>query len=347
MITDKRKTELLEAIKYSPKGKPHFLLVILRSNPLLYSLYSKIRVAISRNIYSLKLKYRFYKNKKYFLLNKIEKQYVKELQTNGIVILENYFDINKIEKIKKQADTLLRELKIDKNGGYNVSHKRIETLEGMSYEEISISESRIAIIESLVNIPDFTDIAFDESLLKIVSNYLKFIPSHASSANRSFPHNPPIESSFFHKDSNKHDVLHIFIYMDDVDLDGGPFCYIPKSHKYNIKSCKPRINYDLGKKEAYGRTPDSEMEKYYKKEEWLPAIAKKGSVIIAHVNGFHKGPMWNDKPIEEQNTRDILHMNFRGNEKMFQKHTKDKILKSKIKHFTPAQKLFLNEYDIV
>jgi len=346
MLTEIRKNELLSVIRYNPSSKPNPIMVKVRSSSYLHSILNKSRIWYSKNILSKSLKDKYRDNMQHFEMSDVEANCVDELRVNGIAVLENYFDENFIDEIHKKVDTLFMNLKIDKNGGYNIGHGRLKTLEGMSYEEISIVEESVSMKDVLLSVPDTVGIAFNESFLKIVTNYFGFAPLHQVDVSRAFPHIPPVESSYFHKDSGNHEVLHIFVYLVDVDENGGPFCYIPRTHTNDAKSCAPMTNYDLGKNGAYGRISDEEIKKYYPESEWMPIKAKRGSVVIAHVNGLHKGPMWLGNDISKLNPRDIFQINFRSikNKKSIKKS--GKIYKNSIETFTTLQRLFLDNYKI-
>ena len=138
-------------------------------------------------------------------------------------------------------------------------------------------------------------------------------------------------------------IIHIFIYLADVDINAGPFCYIPGSHQFNWKSVKPRSNYDLGILDAYGRIPDKEILKYYPVDDWLPAVAKKGSVIITDVCGWHKGPMWTEH--SNRRFRDILHINLRSRDISTFKNS-IRIKKKDTKDFSELQNIILSNYKV-
>jgi len=347
MLTQSKKDELLNAIKYNPSSSPRPYMLKIRSNPYLHSILNKLRIWYSRNVLSKSLKDRYSNNKSKFILNNVESRYVNELRSNGIVVLEDYFDASFIDSLEKKVNCIFRDLKIDEHGGYNVAHGRLKTLKGMTYEELAISEESIGMLNPLLNVPEFVKIAFNESFLKIVSTYFGFIPSHQVSSSRAFPHLPPMESSYFHKDSGNHEVLHIFVYLVDVDDNGGPFCYIPKTHKNDVKSCSPMTNYDLGIKKDYGRISDKEINKFYHESEWMRIKGKRGSVVITHVNGLHKGPMWMGDNIEKLKARDIFHINFRSSVGVKKENKSEKIYKKDIKNFSELQSLFLDNYEII
>jgi len=347
MLSKKRRLELEKKIKYKLNGGPKGWKKILRRNRYIFSLIAKVRMFYSRYISSMQLRNRFLANKELFFLNEEQKEHVSSLQRDGITILENYFSEDYIDSIQKKLDKNVKDLKIQ-DSSYHISHGRIDTLRGLTYEEIEFIEDSVAISNPYQEIEELVDIAFHENFLKIITNYLGFIPLHQAGAQRAFPHYPPIESSFFHKDADDHDVLHIFVYLVDVDEKTGPFCYIPGSHTNDPRSFGPRTNYDLGIEEDYGRISDKEVEKYYQKSEWLPIKAKRGSVVITHVNGLHKGPMWGDFGAENK-TRDIINVNFRGMTPRIPVTAHSiKISEKSVKDFSPLQKLFLEpNYEVV
>jgi hypothetical protein len=68
--------------------------------------------------------------------------------------------------------------------------------------------------------------------------------------------------------------------------------YIPGTNAYDIRSCRPRLNRDLGVVANDGRLSDTEVEKHYPRDQWSRLRVKRGSIAMIHGNGLHKGPAW-------------------------------------------------------
>lgn len=89
-----------------------------------------------------------------------------------------------------------------------------------------------------------------------------------------------IGTRFWHLDGEDRKVIKICIYLNDVDQEGGPFEYIPKSMSPPYRLFKD-INY---------RVTDADMEKVVPSFEWKTCTGTKGTVIIAdNAKIFHHG----------------------------------------------------------
>ncbi len=86
----------------------------------------------------------------------------------------------------------------------------------------------------------------------------------------------------YHFDMSRCRWLNFFIYLNDVDIQNGPHCFIKSSHKPN-KKAKPLL------KRGYVRIPDEDIYSTFGKENEIEFSAKKGSIIVEDTIGFHKG----------------------------------------------------------
>lgn len=86
----------------------------------------------------------------------------------------------------------------------------------------------------------------------------------------------------WHFDMDRIKWLKIFIYLSDMDTERGPHCFVRGSHKTG------GIPTELLKR-GYARIEDHEVDQYFKKEDILEVIGKKGTIIIADTRGLHKG----------------------------------------------------------
>lgn len=116
--------------------------------------------------------------------------------------------------------------------------------------------------------------------------YLKIVRNFANDADE-------FDTQHFHIDENSSKILKVFIYLNDVDENGGPFCYVKKSHKDKEKywGIQPRWSH-------------KEIEEIFGQNNIKKLTAKKGDVIIANTNGFHRGI----KPISYD--RNIIIINY-------------------------------------
>jgi ectoine hydroxylase-related dioxygenase (phytanoyl-CoA dioxygenase family) len=85
----------------------------------------------------------------------------------------------------------------------------------------------------------------------------------------------PFGSQLWHRDTEGGaKQLRAMCYLTDVDLDGGPLCYVPGSTK----------------SETCGRFTDREFDReVYPERLWQTYTGPKGTVILFDTMGFHRG----------------------------------------------------------
>lgn len=128
-------------------------------------------------------------------------------------------------------------------------------------------------------------LALDENLLRIVTRYLGFAPVWFDTFGWcNFP--TPEEASasqLWHRDPEDRQLIKVFVYLDDVDADTGPFQYVLRSHSRNEEGFKtPRYRDSR-------RVTDEDMEATYPHNGWKACTGPAGSLIVADTVGFHKG----------------------------------------------------------
>jgi len=140
--------------------------------------------------------------------------------------------------------------------------------------------NNMAISEPMVNCKTTIELAFHEMLFDIAYQYLDCVPGVGGmNLRKSFANNlSEFDTLFFHVDPNSPKFLKFFFYLNEVDENGGPFCYVRGSHKKRFK----------GWQKKYRWTSD-EIAEIYGKENILNLTANVGDIIVADTNGFHRG----------------------------------------------------------
>ncbi len=273
--------------------RPPFWLKTLRRNPYIYSAACKARLAYSRRVLAARQRKILQDHQELFAMSQLENTRCEELRNHGFTVLPELIPAAVIDGIFEQADGMFKDLRINMHYGYSVQNKLRLSLEGLSYEELAASEKVIALHDALVNLPECINVAFESAILRIVGNFLNFVPSHyLPTVVRDFPHNRALESSNFHKDNDEADSVQVFVYLVDIDDTRGPLVYLPGTNRYDVRSCRPRLSRDLGIAANDGRLSDSEVEKHYPQTGWRRLKVKRGSAVLIHGNGIHKGPAW-------------------------------------------------------
>lgn len=89
---------------------------------------------------------------------------------------------------------------------------------------------------------------------------------------------PEFDTLYFHVDPNSPKFQRFFFYLQDVDLSGGPFCYVQGSHRRRFAGWQRKARW----------TPE-EMAAVYGRENVLQLTARLGDLVVADTNGFHRG----------------------------------------------------------
>jgi len=289
------------------------LLRTIRSQPYLYSAMCKSLLFYSRHLAASTGRALYRSERPLFSMSASELIHCDELRNQGFTVLQGFFEEALMDRIYEKVDVLFRDLQIDFYDAYSVQNKKRVSLEGLSYQALESSEKMISLKDPLITIPEYVDIAFNESILKIITNFMGYIaPRFKPMVVRDFPSDRPKESSNFHRDNDESDSVQFFVYLVDIDDTRGPLVYIPGTNRYDVKSCRPRVSRDLGTNDADGRISDTEIEKYYPKTSWVTLKVKRGSVLILHANGFHKGPSWSNYGDPRNKPRTALRFDFAG-----------------------------------
>ena len=128
-------------------------------------------------------------------------------------------------------------------------------------------------------------VALDKKLLEIVAAYLEMWPRlHAIGAWLNFPtEDEAKEAQLWHRDPEDMKIIKVFIYLNDVGAENGPFCYIPKTHPFSSGAGTVPLHKDRK------RILDDEMISVLPKESWITCMGPANTMIIADTVGFHRG----------------------------------------------------------
>lgn len=138
----------------------------------------------------------------------------------------------------------------------------------------------VSIANPLVSCPAVSEAAFNPLLADVAHSYLRCVPAIGGlNLRKSYANSlPEFDTLYFHVDPNSPKFLKFFFYLNDVDMNGGPFCYVRGSHRRRFAGWLARSRW----------TPE-EIERIYGKQNVVYLTADLGDVIIADTNGFHRG----------------------------------------------------------
>jgi hypothetical protein len=215
---------------------------------------------------------------------------VKQIERDGYAILPQAFDQSVLQRLKAQveahldAGTALQKISKDSarakgdRGGSTVYLSADETKLGQEY--FRQHTNYISIANPLANAPVVNEIAFHPLLLDIAQSYLACVPALGGmNLRKSYRNNlPEFDTLYFHVDPNSPRFLKFFFYLNDVDINGGPFCYVRGSHKKRFRGWLSKGRWNL-----------DEMEAAYGRENVMHLTANVGDIVVADTNGFHRG----------------------------------------------------------
>lgn len=161
---------------------------------------------------------------------------------------------------------------------YWLNCKQPTVKEGTTYW---LSDQNMAAQSSIIS-----KLAFDPYILSIVSEYLGCEPIHVQS-NVWFSFNSNADSKIlsknaqlFHQDKDFVKFVKVFIYLNDVDDNNGPHCYIEKSHKDELFKKGVPLS---------GRVSDEDISSYFSPKRIKFLKGKAGTFAFGDTSCTHKG----------------------------------------------------------
>ncbi len=141
-------------------------------------------------------------------------------------------------------------------------------------------------IQDLIDNVDIQSLIMDPTLINIARNYLKCEPIFDFPAmwwSTSFSKKASSEAAqLYHFDMDRIKWLKVFFYINDVNEENGPHCYIEGTHKAGTK---PMEILQRG----YARISDEDLRPYYKPEDFKVLCAKAGTIFAGDTKCWHKG----------------------------------------------------------
>lgn len=205
-------------------------------------------------------------------LNETQKNIVSILLKNGIA--ETHFDElfpneNKLSELQKYTSHL-REKKTGTQTSKTFLTYLLDPRPTLDFENIIVK------------------LALNEKVLGIVNSYFRmFGKFYYFTLNITHPVAEGAQaeqSQRWHRDPEDIKMLKMFVYLNDVDKEAGPFIYVPKSNSGNkwseVFPQRPPIGY---------YPPDEELEKIIPQSEIKKCLGGAGSIIFGDTAGLHKG----------------------------------------------------------
>ena len=225
-----------------------------------------------------------------------------KIEEKGYYKIENFLDINQIDLINKKVDGVL------KDGNHPDNQNNIS-------ENIARNEKLyIQCLQPLISAPEIHPFVFNDLIIDIAGAYMDCYPAFGTcNLRRSFVNNMKEGGNqIYHVDPNSPRFLKFFIYLDDVDINGGPFCYVEGSHTKKFELNGNNLNTQ------YSWNTDT-INQIYGEDKVKYLTAKKGDLLMADTNGWHRGT----KPLNKDRT--MLTLDYVCHVEFFQEDSKFKI----------------------
>jgi len=204
-----------------------------------------------------------------------------ELEEKGYVKIENFLDIKQIDLLHQKVEEILNDANHPANQGK------------ISQEDARKDKLYIQVLQPFLNTPEIFPFVFNDFIIDVAGAYLDCMPALCTcNLRKSFITNlPEGGTQIYHSDPNSPRFLKFFIYLNDVDLNSGPFCYVEGSHtkkfEVNGHNWNKQYNWDL-----------NIINQIYGEDKVKYLTAKKGDLLIADTNGWHRGT----KPLDNERT---------------------------------------------
>lgn len=277
-------------INFYIKKKKNLKIIIKKLDSKFFNIFS----LINYTFIDLTLFFNFYLNfKKTKVYLKDTFPYSDELKTlksEGVIKIKKVYNSSTIKELEKEFDYL-------KDNFKNLSRAKIEAKINKKFlDEQFFSKGEkyykrflknIQINDPFIKAPQLLKIALNQTFIDIAKNYFSTDHIYITGVNfrRSyFNHLPASDTQMYHRDRNSYKILKVFIYLNNVDEDIGPFQYVLKSHK----------KWPLLSNRKY-RWDDDYIKKIYGSKSIFSATSSVGDVIIADTTGFHKGKNLNKR----------------------------------------------------
>lgn len=135
----------------------------------------------------------------------------------------------------------------------------------------------------------FVQFYLSEKLLQLVVSYLGYIPQlYEIYIEKTVPVGDasPTFSQNWHRDPEEKKTLKIFLYLNDVNIDSGPFTYLLGSQP----TAKSKLAKLFPQKLPHGSYPESEsIKKSVPDGSYYIATAEKATLIFCDTAGIHRG----------------------------------------------------------
>ena len=227
-----------------------------------------------------------------------------KIEEKGYHKIEGFLDTNQVDSINKKVDEILSDGNHPDNQGK------------ISQQDARDNKLYIQCLQPLISAPEIHPFVFNDLIIDIAGAYMDCQPAFGTcNLRRSFVNNMAEGGNqIYHVDPNSPRFLKFFVYLDDVDENGGPFCYVEGSHTKKFE-----LNGHNWNKQYSWDT--NSINQIYGEDKVKYLTAKKGDLLMADTNGWHRGT----KPLNKDRT--MLTLDYVCHVEFFEETSKFKLKK--------------------
>ena len=134
----------------------------------------------------------------------------------------------------------------------------------------------------------FVQLGLRNNVLDVVNTYMEmFSKFYYFTLNKTMPrgeHSKAIQSMRWHRDPEDAKMVKVFMYLNDIDKQAGPFVHIPGTHwegkNNNLFPSKPPRG---------SLPPPEEIQRMFPENVCKVCVAKAGTIIFCNTRGIHRG----------------------------------------------------------
>ena len=244
---------------------------------------------------------------------------VRNLKADGFATIIGAVDPAPLAKIRDEAEEHFNSasnLNPVSNDSLRVDGDRASPDVFLSEDDLAKGEeylrhrtNNISLKEPLVHCPSVAHVALDNLLIDVAAGYLGCIPAIGGvNLRKSYANDLcDFDTNYFHSDPNSPKFLKFFFYLNNVDENGGPFCYVRGSHRRKFPGWRRKYRWTF-----------EEMVDTYGRGSIRDLTAKVGDLIVADTTGFHRGTKVRTTDRMMLTVNYVVHIEFRGKQKPFQ-----------------------------
>ncbi|MDP1963012.1 MAG: hypothetical protein Q8K93_12510 [Reyranella sp.] len=273
---------------------------------------------------------------------------VSALRQDGLLLKPGLLDRSRLLAVGARVDDFVRRLDCLgrlRHHRLELEQERLGTGTGQifldpakitSEEHLAQECSNVSIRDPYLNLPEIIDLTLDPAIIGVATDYFGCVPvlSYVKVIKTFTGGIDAADTQFYHRDSGSYWILKAFIYLNDVDTNGGPFCYARTSHAATRGGSQFPDS-------IYARFDDADVAEMFGRNNITECVGDVGDVWFAETIGMHKGKRPNTVP------RRIVILTFCVEKEKGFTYNPIKIRAADLARLSPLQRAVCDELEVV